>query len=175
MTPRRNLAVLSIWPGLPQIWAGRPVLGLALAATFTVLLNVALGTTFIWTDAAEMATVSVVWYATAVLWMGALGATVWWLCKKHPEHFHAEIDTLLREALQDYLLGHWRQAEVRLERILELDHRDSDALMHLASLYVHTGRTSDAREALRRCLELEEGSRKWKWEIKEEAALLGSA
>ena len=40
--PRRHwIAVLSIWPGLPQVWPGQELLGLILAALFAATLNAA--------------------------------------------------------------------------------------------------------------------------------------
>jgi tetratricopeptide (TPR) repeat protein len=174
MPSRRWLAVLSFWPGLPQIWGGQLAIGLLLAVTFSLFLNVALVTTFIWRDWVGLGVVSLAWYATAACWAWALGATIWWLWRRHPEHFHAEIDILLREALQDYLQGRWQQAQARLERVLKLDESDCDALVHLATLYAHAGRTAEAREAFRRCLQLDGGG-KWRWEIDEAMTHLAGA
>ena len=41
--------------------------------------------------------------------------------------------------MEHYFQGHWNDARKTLERILALDETDADALMQLATIYVHTG------------------------------------
>ena len=51
MPKRLWIAVLSVWPGLAQIWSGRDVVGLMMAIAFAAALNLALISRYIWTEA----------------------------------------------------------------------------------------------------------------------------
>ncbi len=50
MPKRVWIALLSFWPGVPQIWAGQEVLGLILAILFAATVNLAVVSRFIWTE-----------------------------------------------------------------------------------------------------------------------------
>ena len=50
MPKRLWISLLSVWPGLPQIWSGQEVLGLILAGLFGAMLNLAIVTRFVWTE-----------------------------------------------------------------------------------------------------------------------------
>jgi tetratricopeptide (TPR) repeat protein len=77
--------------------------------------------------------------------------------------------------MEHYLQGHWNEARRRFEQILALDETDADALMHLGTLHLRTGRREEARRNFRQCLE-QEGGAKWRWEIRQALGRLdGSA
>lgn len=163
--PRRlRIALLSVWPGLAQVWSGQEVLGLILAVLFAATLNLSLITRFVWTEAFAPGW-SQFFLALAVMtWSAAFAYTLWWIWRCHPERYRIEIDRLFREALELYLQGKWNDSRRRLERVLDLDETDADALMQLGTLYVRSNRPELARRAFRQCLELEGGA-KWRWEI----------
>lgn len=172
MSKRIGLAVLSVWPGLPQICSGHEVAGLAIATCFAVLVNSALVATFVWTEALGSGWLWALWLSAGGLWLASASATGWWLWRRHPERFRQVNDELYREAIDQYLKGHWSEARWRLAKILGADRTDCDALIHLGTLHRHTGQPEEARRLLRRCRELDtEG--KWRWEIQEELARLG--
>jgi tetratricopeptide (TPR) repeat protein len=163
--PRRLwIAVLSLWPGLPQIWSGQEVLGLILAAFFAATLNLALVTRYIWTEAFAPGWPAFFAALASMTWAAGLGYSCWWIWRCHPERYRREIDRLYREALEQYLQGHWNEARRRFEEILALDETDADALMQLGTLFARTDQPALARRAFRQCLELEGGA-KWRWEI----------
>jgi len=171
--PRRlPIALLSVWPGLPQIWAGQDVLGLILAALFAATLNLAIVTQFIWTELFAPGWSAFFAALAFMMWAAALGYTCWWLWRCHPERYRVDIDRLYREANEHYLQGHWNDARLRFEQILTMDETDADALMQLASLFLRTDQRVMARRALRQCLELEGGA-KWRWEIDQAFKQLG--
>jgi hypothetical protein len=171
--PRRLwIAALSVWPGLPQIWAGQEVLGLLLGSFFAATLNLTLVARFVWTESfapgwsgffAALATCS---------WLASLGYTLWWVWLLHPEGHRPEIDHLYREATEAYIRGQWHEARRRFERIVAMDDHDADALMQLGTVFARTDQPSLARRAFRQCLELEGGA-KWRWEIQQALARLG--
>jgi tetratricopeptide (TPR) repeat protein len=163
--PRRAwIAALSLWPGLPQIWAGQEVLGLLLAALFAAAFNLAIVSRSLWTDSFPPGGSTFFAALAATTWAAGLGYTCWWLWRCHPERHRAEIDRLFREAIEHYLQGRWNEARRRLEQILALDETDADALMQLGTLYLRADQPEMARRAFRQCLELEGGA-KWRWEI----------
>ncbi len=170
--PRRLwIAVLSAWPGLPQIWSGQEVLGLILAALFAVTLNLAILTHFVWTELFAEGVSAFFAVLAGLNWAAALGYTCWWLWRCHPQRFRPDIDRLYREATEYYLQGKWNDARRRFEQILALDETDADALMQLGALFIRTDQRALARRSFRQCLELE-GVRKWRWEIAQALAKL---
>ncbi len=163
--PRRlSIALLSVWPGFAQIWTGQEVLGLILAAMFAVMLNLAILSKFLWTEAFAPVLPEFFAAAAALTWFAALGYTLWWLWRCHPDRHRQAIDRLFREAAEHYLRGEWNEARRRIESLLTMDETDADALMQLGTLLLRTGQVDQARKTFRQCLELEAGS-KWKWEI----------
>lgn len=170
--PRRlSIALLSIWPGLAQIWTGQEILGLILASLFAATLNLAILSRFLWTEAFASGMPAFFAAVAAITWVAALGYTLWWLWRCHPERHREEIDGLYRMAVESYLQGRWDESRRLLEQVLSLDETDADALMQLATLYVRTYQTDLARATFRQCLDLESG-RKWEWEIRRELARL---
>lgn len=171
--PRRSwIGLLSVWPGLPQIWSGQELLGLFLAALFALGLNLAIVARFLWTDALPSGSAGFFAASAALTWLAGLGYTLWWAWRCHPERHRAEIDRLYRESLDHYLQGRWNEARRRLEQVLAMDETDADALMQLGTLFVRTDQPGLARRAFRQCLELEAGV-KWRWEIGRALAKLG--
>ena len=171
--PRRLwIAALCVWPGLPQVWAGQEVLGLILATSFAAVLNLALVSRWIWTEAFAAGGPEFLATLAACHWLASVGYTLWWVGLCHPERHRAEIDRLFREAIESYLQGQWNEARRRYERILAMDETDADALMQLGTLYVRADQPGLARRAFRQCLELEGGA-KWRWEIEQSLSRLG--
>jgi tetratricopeptide (TPR) repeat protein len=171
--PRRLwIALLSVWPGLPQIWSGQEWLGLILAGLFAATLNLAFVSHFLWTELFAPGWPAFFAALATTTWLGALGYTCWWLWRCHPVRHRDDIDRLYREASEHYLQGHWNEARRRFEQILALDETDADALMQLGTLYLRTDQPSLARRTFRQCLELERGA-KWRWEISQALAKLG--
>ncbi len=172
MMPRRlELAALSVWPGLPQIWSGQELLGLILAGSFAVTLNLALVTRFVWTELFPTGWSSFFACLAMITWGAGVSYTLWWIWRCHPERHRAEIDRLYGEALEHYLQGRWNEARRRYEQILAMDETDADALMQLGTLFVRTDQPALAHRAFRQCLELESGA-KWRWEISQSLARL---
>jgi tetratricopeptide (TPR) repeat protein len=163
--PARNwIIVLSLWPGLAQIWSGQEALGLMLAAMFAVAVNLAILARFVWTEAFPTGAATFLSALAAVGWVATAGYTAWWTLRCHPERHREEIEVLHREALEAYLQRRWDDARCACERIVAMDENDADALMQLGRIHVRSGRPELARSALRQCLALDAGQ-KWRWEI----------
>jgi hypothetical protein len=164
--------VLSLWPGLAQIWSGQEALGLMLAVLFAVPLNLAVSARCIWSEAFPPGLVGFFLTTAVLVWLVSLAYTMWWVWLCHPERHRGEIERLYRDAMEAYLQGRWSDSRKRTERILALDETDADALMHLGTLYVRLQQPVMARRAFRQCLELEKGA-KWRWEVGQALAKLG--
>ncbi len=82
-----------------------------------------------------------------------------WIWRRHPEQHRTEIEGLFREVIEYYVKGQWTYPLDRVQRILDYDAGDCDALMQMGTLYLHTGRTAEAKQAFRCCLELEAGGK----------------
>ena len=163
--PRRlPIALLTIWPGLAQIWTGQEVLGLILATVFAATLNLAIVSKYLWTEAFAAGMPGVFATLAALTWLAALAYTGWWLWRCHPARHREAIDALFRSACEAYLQGRWDDSRRGLEQLLTLDDTDADALMQLATLYQRTGQADLARSTYRECLDLDGGA-KWRWEI----------
>ena len=172
MPKRTWIGVLTIWPGLAQIWTGQEVLGLILAILFAATLDLAIAAQWIWVEA-----FAPVWggaFATmaALTWAASFTYTLWWVWLCHPQRFRQEIERLFRDAMEAYLQGRWSDSRKRIERILAIDETDADALLHLGTLHVRLHQPALARRAFRQCLELEGGA-KWRWEIEQALTRLG--
>lgn len=170
---RRAAVLLSVWPGLPQIWSGQEALGLILAGLFAATLNLAMIGRFLWTALFPPAVVTFFVALAGLSWAAALAYTLWWMWRCDPQHHRDEIDRLYRQATEHYLQGRWADARRGYEAVLALDEDDPDALIQLGALYVRTNQVAMARRTFRQCLETEGGA-KWRWEIAQALARLES-
>jgi tetratricopeptide (TPR) repeat protein len=169
MPARSWIILLSVWPGLAQIWSGQEALGLILAAMFALAVNLAILARFIWTDAFPPGSSPFLLALAAASWIATLAYTAWWTLRCHPERHRQEIDGLHRASLELYLQGRWNEARRACEKIIAMDDNDADALMQLGRIHQRSGQPAQAREAFRQCLDLQSGE-KWRWEIKQALA-----
>ncbi|MBX7168333.1 MAG: hypothetical protein K1X74_18500 [Pirellulales bacterium] len=163
---RGHTWVSYLWPGLPQLWWDGERSGLALALAAAVLLNLALATTLVWTELLSSSARLLVWTAVGAVWIGSSVLSArWW--RQHRAGRPETVRHLFRQSLDQYLQGHWVEAEGLLARLLVAAPHDGDARLLLATLFRHTYRYDQARaqlERLRGC----PGHEKWSWEIAQE-------
>ena len=172
--PRRAwIAVLTVWPGLAQVWTGQEVLGLILAILFAATLDLAIVARWIWIEAFAPGWSGVFATLASLTWVASFAYTLWWVWLCHPQRFRQEIERLFRDAMEAYLQGRWNDSRKRIERILAIDETDADALLQLGTLHVRLHQPALARRAFRQCLELEGGA-KWRWEIEQALTRLGA-
>ena len=171
---RRWLPVLALWPGLAQIWCGQEWLGLILATVFTLNLNAALLTSLLWTEAAPSTTVSFFVVCCAATWLLAMGYSVWWGWRWHPDQHAAQIEKLYRDGFNHYIQEHWNESRRACEQLLTLNEADVDALHLLGMSLSRLGHGDLARRAFRECMQIPEG-KKWGWEIERELQRLDRA
>jgi len=152
-----------LWPGLPDLWIHGSWAGLALALGFTVLLNVLLLGSLVWTR----------WLPPTMLWAGWGAVVVLWACsfwvahQGGAEQGERKAADLLRQATEAYLQGRWFAAESLLERLVQRNRQDVQARLMLATLKRRTGRLEEARVDLEN-LALLDAARPWLEEIRRE-------
>jgi hypothetical protein len=177
MTSLRYLTLL--WPGLPWVWLRGSAAGLVLALAFAVSLDVALVTTFIWPDLAELPFAIAVWSATGVVWLASVVSAAAAFPPPLARPPATEIDPLFVKARDAYLARDWLVAETRLRELLDLSPTDGEAQLLLATLLRRVGRLGEAREALAKLSASDSGNR-WRAAIitereRVEAAVRGQA
>jgi hypothetical protein len=165
MTTLRYLTLL--WPGLPWVWLRGSVAGLVLALAFAVSLDVAVVTTFVWPDLAEISLTIAVWTATGAVWLVSAVSAVAAFPPPLARPPAAEIDPLFCKARDAYLARDWLVAETRLRALLELSPTDGEAQLLLATLLRRAGRLAEAREALAKLSASDSGLR-WRAAIASE-------
>jgi hypothetical protein len=132
MTSLRYLTLL--WPGLPWVWLRGSAAGLVLALAFAVSLDVAVVTTLIWPDLAELPFAIAVWAATGVVWLASAVSAAAAFPPSLARPPAAEIDPLFVKARDAYLARDWLVAETRLRELLDLSPTLGEAREALAKL-----------------------------------------
>ncbi len=160
-----------LWPGLPQLWADGVWAGLALAVGFGVLFNLLLAASLVWDELVAPPQLRWGWGVAGGLWAVAVAISLRSRARRGPSRAVADGEVLFREALSEYLLGNWFEAEAILGRMLQASPTDAEARLLLATLLRHTRRIDAARDQLAR-LELLRSSQNWKLEIDAERRLL---
>jgi len=162
-----------LWPGLPHLWWRGDWRSLAVAVLFAVTLNFGLLATFVWPEMIPAALRTLGWAGLLGIW----GITTWTGLRKVstwvPAGTNARHQGLFVQAQGEYLKGHWLEAESLLRRILQVEDRDGDARLMLASLLRRAGRVAEAMAELE-ALELSEAGQKWSLETARERQLLAA-
>ncbi len=162
-----------LWPGLPRLWWRGQGTGFCTAAVFAIWLNFSLAATFLLPDR----------FPTLVhvgSWAGL--AIFWGVCVRRGagrlSHFYCgdgqRNDALFGRAQEEYLKGHWFEAESLLLRLVRDDPADVEGRLLLATLYRHTQRAALAQSQLDSIVRSPHAAR-WAWEIRSERAQLQRA
>ena len=177
MPTRWGPVLLCGWPGLAGLWFRGRLSSLLLAVSFSLLLNVALVTSFIWPWSLGEVFPAIAWPMIFSVW-GLSGIVAF---RRLPDYMsipasekvaHPESpDTLFIHAQSEYLKGHWDEAEAILRRRLNQAPRDVEARLLLATLFRHTRQFEAARDEHREIEKFDE-SFEWRFEIEQEQNLL---
>jgi hypothetical protein len=167
-----------LWPGLAELWLRGSVWGLSTALAFAFSLNFALLATFapdrvgpriggeggIWT--AVLAWVFVLSFWIVGVRTGLRTAT---RSKGSSAKIDPEVEAGFVAAQQEYLRGHWIEAETLLRQLLAANPHDCEAKLLLASVERRSGRPNDARCTLEQLADVSSAGR-WRQEIEREIA-----
>lgn len=153
--------IVCLWPGLPELWYRGRWSGLPAAVMFAICLNFLIVARFIYPEWLVPALVRVacwvgvgVWGMLVVRAAGRLPALI------HPRATSDSPDAF-PQARQHYLRGQREEAEAVLVGCLEIDPRDSQAMLLLACIYRQTGRFEAAQRCLDQIGRLETGDGWW--------------
>ena len=163
------------WPGLARLWYRGHWSSLGVAIAFSVLLNVALVTSFVWPWSLGGTFPVVAWPTIFLVWL--VSATVTYrnlpalMTVTGPATTNEPADALFNQAQREYLKGDWLTVESILRRCLEKSERDVEARLLLATAYRHQRKLDEARHELRTMQRLDESAR-WDFEIRREQSLV---
>ena len=164
---RVAMRLLSGWPGLPQLWLRGQWSGLAIAWFFALLVNGAIGWSFLWPGRIPAASIVALWTLVGGLWCLSLWRTQRRFEEIVPSPAGPGIEALFLTAQTQYLQGSWGEAEKLAHRILDQQPDDVETRLLLAALQRRTGRWSQARQSLRE-LQQWDAARHWREEIQQE-------
>ena len=186
------------WPGLAQLWLRGSYPALTGAIGFSLVLNLALISTFIWPALLGDMFPVIAWPTIFLVWLAStwassnlveqLSAPPKMSSEQERNDFSAEnvrlisydntsdLDeapshTLFNRAQREYLKGHWIEAESLLKQRLNQAERDIEARLLLATLYRHTDKLEVASDQLDQ-MEKFDDSVHWKFEINRERQLI---
>ena len=160
-----------VWPGLPWLWLRGSVGGLVLALAFAVLLDMAIVTTWIWSELVDLQVSIGIWTATVAVWIVATVSAASAFPAPIPKDPDAAVDTLFVKARDAYLARDWLTAETRLRAVLALAPTDGEAQLLLATLLRRVGRAAEAKRALEQLSRSDSGA-PWQTAITRELVLL---
>ena len=169
--------LMCCWPGLSRLWLRGHWSALLVAIGFGVLLNLALVSTFLWPNSLGATFPMVVWPTLCLVWVVSCWVTIRTLPdvmavgRQSRENTEKTGDTLFNQAQREYLRGNWIDAEKLLARRLELEPRDMESRLLLATLLRHSRRLARARSELDSMQKFDE-SINWKFEIRREGQLI---
>lgn len=175
---------LSLWPGLARLWMRGEWSALILAVGFSLMLNLALVSTFVWPELIGPGFSAVVWPVLGLVWL----VSAWSCWQQQNELFTRQVriddiaaskdetvnDRLFIEAQTEYLKGNWERTQLLLERQLGRFPRDASSRLLLATMYRRTGKLGQSQLQLDE-LEKIDQSKPWQFEIARERELTKAA
>ncbi len=167
---------LCCWPGLAGLWLRGHWSSLFVAVGFSLLLNLALVSSFVWPGILGPEAGFLIWPTVIGCWL-IFGWVSWQyidqfeIAEETPKSSGSSDDTLFNQAQTEYLKGEFTQAELLLAQRLQAESRDAEARLLLASLYRRTDRFEKALGQLDKLQRLDSGIR-WQFEMKRERALV---
>ncbi len=165
------------WPGLTGLWYRGQMSSLLVAIGFSILLNLALVSSFLWPWSLGETFPAVAWPMIFLVW-----ATSAWIAYHRLTDVMSvpssekvadpqRPDTLFIQAQREYLGGHWEEAESLLRMRIEKAPRDVEARLLLVTLLRHTRRLDQARLQLSDMTRYDEAL-EWEFEVDRERQLI---
>lgn len=166
--------ILSLWPGLPQLWWRGTWQSMSIAVAFSALLNGALLTTFVegvaWSPWLRIG----LWVCVIMTSLAACAMRVFDQTEVVSRESQREREAAFALAQLQYMKGHWFEAEKQARWLLGTEPHDTEARLLLASILRRSGRSSEATKQLTR-LAKSVDSFPWQLEIEQELAWLVEA
>jgi hypothetical protein len=167
---RGTSRITYLWPGLDRLWHEGDIAALATAIAFAVVLNFVLLASFVRWGNIPVSWRLIGWGGVAAFW----GISAWRAVRQRAtgEFPHAQHQQdLFIQAQDQYLKGHWVEAQGLLEQLIRRDPGDVASHLLLSSVYRRSRRLELSRRQLERVQRLKDADA-WRWEIQRELALL---
>jgi len=136
------------WPGLPWVWLRGSRAGLVLAVAFAICLDMAITSTWIWTDFINLQVSLGIWTAVAAIWLIATVSALSAFPPPLTKRQDVATEQLFTSARDAYLARDWLAAETKLRTLLTLAPTDGEAQLLLGTLLRRVGRFAEAKQAL---------------------------
>lgn len=165
------------WPGLPGLWFRGQISSLLVAVGFSILLNLALVSSFLWRWSLGETFPAVAWPMIFLIWCTSAWVAYHRLADVMSVPSSDKVadpdrpDTLFIQAQREYLGGHWEEAESLLQRRIANAPRDVEARLLLVTLFRHTRRLDLARNQLSEMQRYDEAL-EWEFEADRERQLI---
>lgn len=163
-----------LWPGLPRLWWRGDWRALLTAIGFAAALNFGLVTSFLWPRSLPSSVEGVGWVVIAVFWLASAWQGRKYLPEPNGNARNCENQDLFIRAQEEYLRGHWYEAETLCRQLLQQSETDLETRLMLATLCRRTGRIQEAALELAK-LERMDGAEEWALETARERKLLERA
>lgn len=163
-----------IWPGMPWLWLRGSVGGLVLAVAFAVVLDVAVITTWIWSELVDLQVSVGIWTSVAAVWLVATVSALASFPPPIPRARDDAADALYVKARDAYLARDWLAAETKLRALLVVAPTDGEAQLLLATLLRRVGRVGEAKTALEKLARSDSGA-VWQAAIAREVSRIADA
>lgn len=150
-----------LWPGLSELWYRGRWSALPAAVAFAVVLNFLLVARFVYPEWLAPSLVRLACWVGVAAWFVLAFRAAGRLPSLLQPRAVAEAPDRFAEAHNGYLQGHWDEAEAVLAACLEVDPRDCQSLLLLASVYRHTKRFEAAEHTLKQLDRLETADGWW--------------
>ena len=147
-----------VWPGMPWLWLRGSFAGLLLALAFALAVDVAVFTTWIWSELIDFRLSLAIWTATALVWLIATASALTSFPPPIRRGRDAATDALFVKARDAYLARDWLAAETKLRTLLDLSPTDGEAQLLLGTLLRRVGRLEEAAAALETLSRSDSGS-----------------
>lgn len=160
-----------VWPGMPWLWLRGSRSGLVLALAFAVTVDVAIITTWVWSELVGMGVTIGLWTGAAAIWVIAAASALATFPAAIPRPRAGEADVLFVKARDAYLARDWPAAEAHLDHLLAIAPTDGEAQLLRAALLRRLGRVAAAHAALA-ALAASDAGGPWREEIARERSRL---
>ena len=165
------------WPGLPGLWYRGQLSSLLVAVGFSILLNLALVSSFLWRWYLGGTFTAVAWPVIFLIWCTSAWVAYQRLTDVMSVPSSDKVadqdrpDTLFIQAQREYLRGHWEESESLLRRRITNAPRDVESRLLLVTLFRHTRRLDEARDQLSEMRRFDEAL-EWEFEADRERQLI---
>ena len=158
-----STALSIVLPGMGHFFLGYWVEGFILSFIYSVALQGFLIGVFVSPGRFASALPVTFFVMLVAVWLATQGLFILKVRSEEQKDLE-ERNRLFRKFMIAMLKNDLENARRQLERILETDREDVDALFHLCQLLRATGDNEGAEKVLKRCRDFDEEG-KWKWEL----------